>query len=113
MQHMVIVPNSHPRRPINPPVKYPPRSNHQSNLPKPNIKVLIGDLTDNDQLIHDAEPEIFDFIDNDEEFVDAVDTPAPPSASMRQMAVNYDIMPILPDYEGLFDPAELRLLQGN
>ena len=70
------------------PVKYPPRTNHQSTAPKPNIKVLIGDLTDTDQLINDADPEIFDFIDNEEEFVDAVDTPASPIATIKQMAVN-------------------------
>eukprot|EP00978_Attheya_sp_CCMP212_P012700 scaffold31782_cov38-Attheya_sp.AAC.1 len=44
-----------------PPVKYPSRSPHQATIPKPNIKVLIGDLTDSDQLINDADPEIFDF----------------------------------------------------
>jgi len=97
-----------------PPVKYPPRSPHHSTVPKPNIKVLIGDLTDNDQLITDADPEIFDFMDQDDEFVDASDTlAAPPSATIKQMTVNYDVMPILPDYDGMFDPAELRLLQGN
>eukprot|EP00978_Attheya_sp_CCMP212_P007153 scaffold16648_cov50-Attheya_sp.AAC.1 len=78
--------------------KFPPKASHQPPQ---------------STYIHDADPEIFDFIDNDEEFVDAVDNPAPPSASMRQMAVNYDIMPILPDYDGLIDPAELRLLQEN
>eukprot|EP00978_Attheya_sp_CCMP212_P009673 scaffold23018_cov55-Attheya_sp.AAC.1 len=94
-----------------PPVKYPPRSPHQLTVPKPNIKALIGDLTDNDQLITDADPEIFDFIDQEDEFIDAmIDTPAapPPSATLKQMSVkNYNIMPILPDYVGMFDPAEL------
>eukprot|EP00978_Attheya_sp_CCMP212_P004073 scaffold8800_cov58-Attheya_sp.AAC.2 len=97
-----------------PPVKYPPRLPHQSTVPKPNIKVLIGDLTDSNQLITDADPEIFDFMDQEDEFGDASDTlAASPSATIKQMAVNYDIMPILPDYDGMFDPAELRLLQGN
>eukprot|EP00978_Attheya_sp_CCMP212_P038991 scaffold198554_cov35-Attheya_sp.AAC.1 len=97
-----------------PPVKYPSRSPHHSTVPKPNIKVLIGDLTDNDQLITDEDPEIFDFMDQEDEFVNASDTPAaPPSPTIKQMSVNYDIMPILPDYDGIFDPAELRLLQGN
>eukprot|EP00978_Attheya_sp_CCMP212_P013537 scaffold33993_cov66-Attheya_sp.AAC.2 len=66
-----------PKASTHPPlVKYPPRLPHQSAVPKANIKVLIGDLTDNDQLITDPDPEIFDFIDHEEAFVDDIDTSA-------------------------------------
>jgi hypothetical protein len=102
-----------------PPTKYPPRTQHQrpKNSPNPNIKVLIGDITDDDQLITDADPQLFEILDKAdefEEFVDAVDTPTQqPDPSIRMMSTNYDVMPILPDYDGIFDPAELRMLQGN
>jgi hypothetical protein len=101
-----------------PPVKYPPKTYRQGSSPahKPNIKVLIGDITDDDQLITDADPALFEIMDKEdefEEFVDAVDAPSPPDPSLRHMSANFDIMPILPDYDGIFDPAELRMLQGN
>jgi hypothetical protein len=101
-----------------PPVKYPPqRQQNTKSSPNPNIKVLIGDITeDDDQLITDADPQLFEILDKEQEFdkfVDAVDTPAQPDPSIRHMSTNYENMPILPNYDGIFNPAELRMLQGN
>jgi hypothetical protein len=117
-----------------PPVKYSQNTSRQgstnvhtskstrpgtSPTHQPTMKVLIGDITDDDQIITDADPNLFEFIDKDdkfEEFVNAVDNveeSAPPNLALRNMTANYDIMPILPDYDGIFDPSELRMLQGN